>query len=273
MYTYFTFFGADKIFPMQEKANNALCLIDEMLRSHGKRLTDYPSLPLPTNSFFTNISNHLILQELQYDRHSLKQQSDLLRKSLNQGQRNAFTQIISAVNEDKGGFFFVYGFGGTGKTFLWNALASTLRGEGKIVLTVASSGIAATLLPGGRTAHSRFAIPLQTSETSFCNIKKKSPLSELLRSTSLIIWDEAPMVHKHCMEALDRTLKDIMQSTNIFGGICVVMGGDFRQILPVIPKGSRASIVDSCISSSTLWKKCKIFKLMQNMRLGASIDQ
>ncbi|KAI9083877.1 hypothetical protein K1719_034135 [Acacia pycnantha] len=62
---------------------------------------------------------------------------------------------MSCLQKDEGGFFFVYGCGRTGKTFLWNALTSSLRAKGKIVLTVASSGIAATLLPYGRTAHSR----------------------------------------------------------------------------------------------------------------------
>ena len=56
--------------------------------------------------------------------------------------------------------FFLYGFGGTGKTFIWRTLASSLRAENQIVIIVASSGIASLLLPGGRTAHSRFKIPV-----------------------------------------------------------------------------------------------------------------
>ena len=53
------------------------------------------------------------------------------------------------------------------------------------------------------------------------------------------------------------------------------MGGDFRQILLVLPKGSRASIVDACINSSTLWEHCKVLELKQNMRLhsGTSLEE
>lgn len=135
------------------------------------------------------------------------------------------------------------------------------------MIAVASSRIAATLLPSGRTAHSRCVIPLHGHENSMCSIKHQTELSELICSATLIIWDEAPMVKKHCVEAFNRTLRDIMQCEHVFRGKCVLLGGDFRQILPVIPKASRASIVDSCISSSRLWRHCKIFQLTENMRL------
>ena len=71
-------------------------------------------------------------------------------------------------------------------------------------------------------------------------------LAELIEKTNLIIWDEAPMTHKHAFEVLDKTLKDIMSRKNpyakdqTFGGKTVLLGGDFRQILLVIPQGNRA---------------------------------
>ena len=66
--------------------------------------------------------------------------------------------------------FFLYGFGGTGKTFIWRTIASSLRAENQIIIIVASSGIASLLLPGGRTAHSRFKILVPIFEDSTCNI-------------------------------------------------------------------------------------------------------
>ncbi|CAN1256879.1 ATP-dependent DNA helicase PIF1 [Linum perenne] len=87
-----------------------------------------------------------------------------------------------------------------------------VRSEGKIALVVASSGIAATLLPGGVTAHSRFRIPLDVDSTSTCTIKKGTSLARLMKSASLIVWDEAPMVHRLSFEAVDRTLCDIMDT-------------------------------------------------------------
>jgi len=115
--------------------------------------------------------------------------------------------------------------------------------EGKIVLTIASSGIASLLLPGGRTTHSKFKIPVPTLEHSICNISQGSEASELLKKAELIIWDEAPMAHKFCFEALDKTLNDLMNGItkegSIFGEKVIVFGRDFRQILPVIPGGSK----------------------------------
>ncbi|GKB66773.1 ATP-dependent DNA helicase PIF1-like protein, partial [Tanacetum coccineum] len=99
--------------------------------------------------------------------------------------------------------------------------------------------IASLLLPGGRTAHSRFVIPLELVENSTCGIKQNTHLAELLQQVELIIWDEAPMTQKYAFEALDRTLRDILGYKNpckrsvIFGGVTVLLGGDFRQILPL----------------------------------------
>ena len=101
---------------------------------------------------------------------------------------------MEAVNNQQGGVFFLYGYGGTGKTYMWRTLASYIRSKKQICLTVASSGIASLLLPGGRTAHSMFKIPIPTMESSTCNIDKGSDRAELLKMAKLIIWDEVPIV-------------------------------------------------------------------------------
>jgi len=154
---------------------------------------------------------------------------------------------------------------------MWRTLSSAFRSEGKIVLTVASSGIASLLLPGGRTTHSKFKIPVPTLDNSVCNIEQGSEASELLKKAELIIWDEAPMTHKYCFEALDRILNDIMSGMTkenvVFGGKVIVFGGDFRQILPVIPGGSRSDIVNSTINASYLWDHCEVLTLTKNLRL------
>ncbi|XP_047267387.1 uncharacterized protein LOC124897838 [Capsicum annuum] len=130
------------------------------------------------------------------------------------------------------------------------------RSKGDIILTVTSSGIASLLLSGGRTVHSRFAIPLNANEDSTCNIKQGSPLASLIVKMKLIIWDEAPMMHRYCFEALDKTLRDILRFEDIsnldrpFGGKTGVLGGDFRQILPVITKDWIFAVGDGIIGNS-----------------------
>jgi hypothetical protein len=175
---------------------------------------------------------------------------------------------------EKPGFFFLSGHGGTGKTFVWKSILSYIRSKGKIVLAVASSGVASLLLQGGRTAHSRFKITIDIDENTLCDMKRGTNLADLMKECSLIIWDEAPMTHRHCFETLDRTLRDILKQANPiaattpFGGIPVVLGGDFRQILPVIEGGSRSEIVSATITNSPLWKFVCILKLHENMRLS-----
>jgi len=143
----------------------------------------------------------------------------------------------------------------------------------KIVLCVASSGIAALLLKGGTTAHSRFKIPLFCHEDSVCNIPKNSDLAELMCKTDLVIWDEAPMQHKHNMEAVDRSLRDILNTSNKpFGGLTFVFGGDFKQILPVIIKGGKAQTISAPIRKSVLWDSLSVVHLYQNMCLDTAIE-
>jgi len=99
--------------------------------------------------------------------------------------------------------FFIQGPIGTGKTFLYKCLCYFYRAQRKIVLCMASSGIAALLLPGGRTAHLCFAILLNIHELSVCQISKNSQLADLIRQISLIIRDEVPMQHRYCFEAVN----------------------------------------------------------------------
>ncbi|GAN11810.1 ATP-dependent DNA helicase PIF1-like, partial [Mucor ambiguus] len=85
---------------------------------------------------------------------------------------------------------------------------------------------------------------LQTDETSTCHFSKQSNIAKLLKDAKIIIWDEAPMTHKNAFQAVDRSLRDLMSSVHLsyagkpFGGKVVVLGGDFRQVLPVVKKGS-----------------------------------
>ncbi|GKF14902.1 DNA helicase [Tanacetum coccineum] len=174
------------------------------------------------------------MEEKSYNRELLAKEKDTLLRKLNDKQRQIFDLIINASTNNRQELIFVYGHGGTGKTFLWKTITYTLRADRKIVLTVASSGVASLLLPAGRTSHSRFKLLLDLTDTSVCSIKKNTQLANLIKETSLIIWDEAPMNDRRCFETLDRTLRDILNKPDaLFGGKTVMLGGDFRQTLPV----------------------------------------
>lgn len=79
---------------------------------------------------------------------------------LNQQQKYAYDTLMKVVNDGTGGFYFLDAPGGTRKTFLLSLIFATIRSQNGIALALASSGIAATLLEGGRTAHSDRKLPL-----------------------------------------------------------------------------------------------------------------
>ena len=122
-------------------------------------------------------------------------------------------------------------------------------------------------MPGGRTTHSYFKIPLTIDNGAFCTFTKQSGTAKLLRTTFLIIWDEVTMMKRQGVEALDNSLRDIMDRPNLpFRGKTVVFGGDFRQVLPVVRRGSRAQVVGASLRMSYLWNSMRHLKLVRNMR-------
>ena len=88
--------------------------------------------------------------------------------------------------------------------------------------------------------------------------KKGTHLARLIEETKLIIWDEGPMCNKYCFESLDKSLCDILSHSNNtqtdipFGGKPILLGGDFRQILPIIPGGTKEQIIKASLNSSYL---------------------
>jgi hypothetical protein len=246
--------------------------LEEIFSRNGQQINNYN---LPRRSIYHEFdtNNRLIQEEMNYDVQYLEKEANKLYTQLNKSQKEAFHQIVESVLNNKSRFYFISGHGGTGKTFLWNTIVSYLRAQKKIVLAVASSGVASLLLPNGRTAHSRFRIPIETDDISICDIKRGTKLAKLIIETSLIIWDEALMTNKQCFEAFDRSLRDIMSEINKeasdipFGGKVVVLGGDPRQILPVIENGSKSQIINASIIKSYLWKNVNTVYLNENMRL------
>jgi len=223
---------------------------------------------------------HKVLEAKNYDQTKLRGNASKAYSTLTPEEKVLFDNVIGAFNDFRKSAvfadrqvtgqsaFFVQAAAGTGKTHVMNALIDAVRGEGEIVVPVASSGLAAGLLNDARTAHSAFKIPLKINENSTCYVSMRNDATlELLKRTSLIIWDEAPMQQRYVLEAVDRTLREIRQCDKVFGGIPFLCGGDFQQTLPVIPRASRAQILNKCISNSVLWKDISKFHLTRNMRV------
>ena len=244
--------------------------IDDLLHQYGKSLEDFPGMPIPPESTpqLEDLSN-IMKEELGYNREEQFEKASDCEKKMNADQAEVYNKVIDAVlaANSQQTFFFVDGPGGTGKTFLYNAILAKVRSHDKIALSVASSGIAAELLEGGRTAHSRFKIPIPILPTSTWNISRQSELANLIRLSSIIIWDEAPMLHRFVFECVHRPMCDLLKNDKPFGGKVMLLGGDFRQVLPVIRHGSQADIIESNLQRSFLWSHVQIFHLTVNMRV------
>ena len=248
-----------------------------MLSEEDKSLAKF-ELPTP------NMEKEQWLQNCLLDRYIAEEEDFLPEKAkaffdanypkLNEDQRGVFHYIRDLIlqGEHDGLLIFLDAPGGTGKTFTLNVLVSWIKMEQREVATSATSGIAATLLYLGRTAHNRFKLPFIPHKDSVCNIKKQSELAEFLAKIDLGIIDEGPMLNKLCYEALDRSMRDLVpdgDQEKKFGGKLILVSGDFRQLLPVIERANRAKIVTHTLkNSATLWDEHVVtLRLRENMRV------
>ncbi|CAN0837884.1 ATP-dependent DNA helicase PIF1 [Linum grandiflorum] len=233
--------------------NQVLQTLQTLLHNYSSTLAHF-HLPQPPSQPHQNSSDDLIAQQLHYDAPSELDAYQSTLGKLNHHQRLAHDAILSSLQNKKGQLYFLYGHGGTGKTFLYNCIIAKVRSLGQIAL-----------------------IPIDVDHASTCAIKKGTSLARLVEQTSLIVWDEAPMVHRLSFEAVDRTICDLMNTPQSgpgykpFGGKIVLLGGDFRQTLPVVPNGLRGDNLSACLTRSYLWSHCKLLRLHTNMRLNTSI--
>jgi len=250
---------------LDDAYNDSLLLLEGRLAMANKSLRDFPAMaPVGIKRV-----NPLIEAKLDYDREALRARVERSLPLLNKDQDRAVASILNAVRLDQGGVFFLDGPGGSGKMFVYSVLLASVRNEGHVVLIVASSGIAALLLQGGRTSLSAFKIPIDVHRDSLSNVNVSSDTAGLIRTAKLIVWDEAPAhQHRHCAKAVDRTFRNVLQQVESpFGGKVIVFGGDFRQCPPVVARGSRLAIVGAALKRSVLWRHVQVLALMENMRL------
>ncbi|KAL8137989.1 hypothetical protein V2J09_003990 [Rumex salicifolius] len=158
-------------------------------------------MPQPNYTLLGESNNIMIQEELRYDTQELASEHMHLLSTMTNEQHKVYDEIMTVVSMNNG-VYFLYGYGGTGKTYIWRALSLALRSQGDVVLTIVSREIVALLISGGRTTHSRFRIPLDINESSSWHTQVGTPLADLLIKAKLIIWDEAPMIYMKVAELL-----------------------------------------------------------------------
>ena len=270
-------------YPLAENQIKTILLLDleVRLQSFEKELVDF-GLPQPSPQdiaeveTITNTDSVVIREEKDYNVTELVATVQDLQPKFTEEQSVFFDTVLDAVRQDQPLLAFLDARGGCGKTFLLNVILAAVRSldtGGCVALAMGTTGIAANLLQLGRTFHSRLKAPLNPTEESMLQISAQSSLAGLLRMAKLILIDESTMLDRYQLEALDRTLRDLTANVNqLFGGKIILLAGDFRQCLPVVPGASRAGTVAKCINQSSLWKHFQVFHLTVNMRVRASGD-
>ncbi|KAK0434406.1 PIF1-like helicase-domain-containing protein, partial [Desarmillaria tabescens] len=164
-----------------------LHLIDKLLRSHGRHLSEWTQMPASTMDWAAYEDNPLLAAQLAYDIPSLRQLVNNNLQTFNAEQREAYDIVVESATHQQGRSVFLHSAGGGEKTFVCNTIAAAVHAQGQIVLTCASSGISAVLLAGGCTSHSTFKIPIPSRDDTTCSIRRGTHLAELLCQTALII--------------------------------------------------------------------------------------
>ena len=190
--------------------------------------------------------------------------------NLNDEQRAFYDRVMEKtfnVQHIDHGLFFLDGPGGTGKTYTLNTLITELERCDKKVVVVASSGIAALSFKGDATAHSTLKIPVPCTDLSTCSIFPNTPHYKLIKTADVLIWDEAPSMAINVYNCVNRTFKDVRDDHRHFGGMIVILSGDFRQTLPIEKYANRDKIVKITINRLSYWSHFEKFALRSNMRV------
>lgn len=140
----------------EDSLNLALNDIENVFSYHGKKCVDFL---LPTPHIITDT-----IVVINDDVH------ETLYAAMNEEQKLIIDDIVERIVSKRGGLIFINGAGGTGKTFLYKYLCYYLKSKNEIVLPVAWTGIAATLLPNGTTAHYIFKFPVPLLNDSVCYV-------------------------------------------------------------------------------------------------------
>lgn len=195
-----------------------------------------------------------------------------LYANANEDQKNIIDRVIREVQfHDTGSnVFCLTAHAGCGKTFTVEAIIHRLHSLNLKCIATAFSGIASTLLLGGKTLHNAFKLPIPCLENSVANVSANSSLGRQINSASLIIIDEISMCPVYVLKTVDRLLRDLCTNVNdrakLFGGKVVLLCGDFRQILPVVPRASRAILIENCVTTWNEFQHFHKISLTRNMR-------
>ena len=161
------------------------------------------------------------------------------------------TQSQTLAILDAGHSIFLTGPAGSGKTYVLNQFIRDSRANGKSVAVTASTGLAATHL-GGNTIHSWAGIGIADElHKRHAGDMSKSRQDQIINADILII-DEVSMLHDYRLDMVDQLVREVRGDSAPFGGLQVILSGDFYQLPPVNRQDSRAG---GFITNAQSWEE------------------
>jgi ATP-dependent DNA helicase PIF1 len=191
--------------------------------------------------------------------------------SLNEDQQRALAAVLEGHN------IFLTGPGGTGKSFLIRRILDTLNEQNKKAAVTALTGCAALLLgKDAKTIHSWAGIGLGREPASkvASDIRKLPYKAKVLRrwlTTKVLIIDEISMMTPALLELLNDVAKLVRRDDRLFGGIQLVLVGDFFQLPPVY-KQEEGRPEQSFVFESPLWEQLSLKVCMLNQQMRQQDD-
>jgi len=147
-------------------------------------------------------------------------------------------QSLALAILDSGRSIFLTGPAGSGKTYVLNQFIRDARASGKSVAVTASTGLAATHL-GGTTIHawSGIGVADELHKRHISDMTKTR--RDQITNADILVLDEVSMLHDYRLDMINEICKKVRESEKPFGGLQVVLSGDFFQLPPVNRDGSR----------------------------------
>ncbi len=178
--------------------------------------------------------------------------------SQNRQQALAY-ELIANTNSS----FFLTGRAGTGKTTF---LRNVQKLVNKQFITLAPTGVAA-ILAGGDTIHSFFGLPMEVCAPEICGNLNEARILTLLHADTIII-DEVSMVRCDIIDAIDRTLRKALRTTQPFGGKQMIFVGDMFQLPPVVRHGAERDLLrDLYQTEDFFFYKANVIKRMRLVKI------
>jgi hypothetical protein len=263
---------------LYERANNiALRIVEWHLRGQGKELSHY-GLRITDESvpeFNPQQHGEQAVDFLQDKPNAPRARRIFKSVNLGADQKKCFDEIVTALrnatspdecNEIEPIKFCVQGEAGTGKTTLYNELIRFCEENDIPWAASATTGNAASLLHSGQTLHSLCWVPTEVDEDSVPRMDRQCQRAQSIRSWGLLLVDESSQLHIDVYNFVLKTIRDVRHGRGVVRRLVIVFGGDFQQILPVVPHEDISAAYNASLIRKYYTGEIKFLCLRENHR-------